>query len=201
MTVKCGYDTGWWHCSAARGKPVLLARPCGRRLTFIGFLGQYSSLSLTASRCSLANVPIVDASGFNGHELGHRAPAAGDCGWEYHSPGGLSCIIRRPNGADGVGLNFWCQLWCQRWGMDGIRGDAMPQNIGNLLILKESSRVLIPPYAGSNPATPAIRLRANDSTGSQPPAYFHIVRFTFRPCWVQASILAFSVASALLGST
>jgi len=49
----------------------------------------------------------------------------------------------------------YCQLYCQRRGLGGVQGHRWWRIINNLLIWLAFYRVLIPPYVGSNPATPA----------------------------------------------
>jgi len=49
----------------------------------------------------------------------------------------------------------WWQVWWQRWGIKGARGDPPVTNFSNLLIMLVTIAVLIPPFGGSNPSTPA----------------------------------------------
>ena len=56
---------------------------------------------------------------------------------------------------DGRFPDRWWQVWWQRRGIKGTRGDLPVSSFSNLLIMLVTIAVLIPPFGGSNPSTPA----------------------------------------------
>src|SRR5438552_1315483 len=69
---------------------------------------------------------------------------------------GQQKIVRRAASRakyDGRFPDRWWQVWWQRWGIKGTRGDRPVSSFSNLLIIL--IHILIPPFGGSNPSTPA----------------------------------------------